>query len=79
MPKSFRLEDHRWELCKAFLERADKSGELLRALLFAAGSAGVAFALQQIARSRWHFVAAALFAVGVIIVFWSWDLQKRKI
>jgi hypothetical protein len=49
MSKPFRLEDHRWELCKVFLERADKSGELLRALLFAAGSAGVALALQQIA------------------------------
>jgi hypothetical protein len=74
------LEDHRWELCKAYLERADKSGELLRALLFAAGSAGVGFSLRQsaIGNAKCHIFAAALFGIGVGVVFWSWDLQKRK-
>jgi hypothetical protein len=74
------LERHQWDFCKAFLERADKSGELLRALLLTVGSAGVAFALQQIASSgsRRHIFAAFVFAIGVSIVFWSWDLQKRK-
>jgi L-lactate permease len=77
--KSF-LENHRWELCKAYLERADKSGELLRALLFAVGSAGTGFCLRQSAtgNAKCHIFAAALFGLGVGVVFWSWDLQKRK-
>jgi hypothetical protein len=80
MPKPSFLEEHRWELCKAFLERADKAGETLRALLFAAGGAGIGFSLHQAANggSKWNVLGAVIFAISIAIVYWSWDLQKRK-
>ena len=78
MKESF-LDKHRWEFCKVFLERADKSADLLRALLFAAGGAGVGFSLNQIDDdSKSHILPAAIFGIAVVCVYWSWDLQKRK-
>jgi hypothetical protein len=78
MKESF-LDQHRWDFCKAFLERADKSADLLRALLFAAGGAGVGFSLNQIDEdSKLHILPAAIFAIAIVVVYGSWDLQKRK-
>ena len=78
MKESF-LDQHRWDFCKAFLERADKSADLLRALLFAAGGAGVGFSLNQIDEdSKLHTLPAAIFAIAVGVVYCSWDRQKRK-
>jgi hypothetical protein len=51
----------------------------LRALLFAAGGAGVGFSLNQIDDdSKLHIVPAAIFAIAIVLVYWSWDLQKGK-
>lgn len=63
-----------------FLERADKSAELLRSILFAAGSAGLWFVLQSAKPSelKWHSMSAVAFLAVIITVYWSWDLQKRK-
>jgi hypothetical protein len=78
MAKSF-LEEHRWDLCKSFLERSDKSAEISRALLFTASGAGVAFAIQQIeAGERGHLIAAIIFAAAIVVLYWSWDRQKVK-
>jgi hypothetical protein len=78
MAKSF-LEEHRWDLCKSFLERSDKSAEISRALLFAASGAGVAFAIQQIeAGERSHVITSAIFAAAIGVLYWSWDRQKVK-
>jgi hypothetical protein len=80
MPKPSFLEAHRWELCKAFLERADKAGETLRVLLFTTDGAGIGFSLHQATNdgSKWHILAAVFFAISIVVVYWSWDLQKRK-
>lgn len=78
MAKSF-LEEHRWDLCKSFLERADTSADISRALLFTASGAGVAFAIQQIeADERGHLIAAIFFAASIVMLYWSWDRQKVK-
>jgi len=78
MAKSF-LEEHRWDLCKSFLERADRSADISRALLFTASGAGVAFAIQQIeADERGHLIAAIFFAASIVMLSWSWDPQKVK-
>jgi hypothetical protein len=52
----------------------------LRALLFAAGGAGIGFSLHERTGggSKYHVLAAALFVVAIVMVYWSWDLQKRK-
>jgi hypothetical protein len=79
MPKLPFLDEHRWDLCKSFLDRADRSADVMRALLFTASSAGVGFSLHQTEPdSKCHLISVALFAVAVAVVFWSWDLQKRK-
>lgn len=78
MAKSF-LEEHRWDLCKSFLDRADKSSDISRALLFTASGAGVAFAIQQIeGDERGHLIAAFFFAAAIVMLYWSWDRQKVK-
>jgi hypothetical protein len=78
MAKSF-LEEHRWDLCKSFLERADKSADISRVLLFTASGAGVAFAIQQIeGDERGHLIAASFFAVAIFMLYLSWDRQKVK-
>jgi hypothetical protein len=78
MPRSF-LDDHRWDLCKSFLERADRSADVSRSLLFTASAAGTGFSILQMGDgSRYHLVAAALFAFAVAVLYLSWDRQKLK-
>ena len=74
------LESHRWDLCKAFLERADRSAELLRGLTLSIATAGLGYALHERSGggSAFHVVSAILFGGAVALTYISWDLQKRK-
>jgi CRISPR/Cas system-associated protein Cas10 (large subunit of type III CRISPR-Cas system) len=64
----------------ALLERSDKSGETMRALLFIAAAGAFAFILQQqsgetIGHHIWPLV---LFGLTAALAFCSWDYQKKK-
>jgi hypothetical protein len=68
----------RKELMLAFLARSDHSANIIRTILFTVSSAGIAFVYQREPPALIHIVTVACFLLAAILVFVSWDIQKRK-
>jgi hypothetical protein len=76
-PLSF-LKDHRWELAKAHLDRADQSANLIRGLLFAAAGAAIGFILHQDRNALgWHVLPLILFAIAAGVDFLELGPPKK--
>lgn len=69
----------REDLTLALLNRADYTGETMRALLFAASGAALGIVLiEHSSASKWHVLPVVFFLAAATVVFFSWRRQKLK-
>src|SRR5262245_22285317 len=77
-------DERQWQLAIAYLERAERSADLLRLALFAAAVASVALLLPEItaglprALLLGHLAATALGVLAMGLVFYAWRGQSEK-
>jgi hypothetical protein len=73
-------ESYRWKLADQFRERAEKSADILRGLLFALSAGSIAFLANQNFKSFvfLQFVSIGLLIASLAVLIIGWDLQKGK-
>jgi hypothetical protein len=73
------IDDHRWDLAKHFLDRADHAANMFRGFLFSAATAGIGFIMYvREDELRSHLLPLILLGVAAGLVAVSWDIQKGK-